>query len=53
MAEQEYDLIVTSKDVEVFYDLDLIAEHYVMTDELILYMDQTEQKWVVQVWEPK
>ncbi len=53
IAKQEYDLIVTSKDVEVFYDLDLIAEHYVMTDELILYMDQTEQKWVVQVWEPK
>lgn len=39
--------------MEVFYDLDLIAEHYVMTDELILYMDQTEQKWVVQVGQPK
>ncbi|MBI2331439.1 MAG: hypothetical protein HYU84_04625 [Chloroflexi bacterium] len=52
IAAQRYDLIVTSKDVDVFYDLDLIAEHYEMTDQLILYIPQTEQKWVVEVWEP-
>lgn len=53
IVAQEYDLIVTSKDVEVFYDLDLIPQYYEMTDQLILYMPATEQKWVVEVWEPK
>lgn len=53
IIKQEYDLIITTKDVEVFYDVDLIEVHYEMVDELILYMQQTEQKWVVQVWEPK
>jgi hypothetical protein len=49
---REYDLIITTKDVDVFYDLDLIAANYVMIDQLILHMQQTEQKWVVQIWEP-
>jgi hypothetical protein len=53
IASREYDLIVTSKDVEVFYDLDLIAQHYERVDQFILHMPATEQKWVVQVWEPK
>lgn len=53
IVEQEYDLIITSKDVEVFYDLELITQYYEMTDQLILYMPATEQKWVVDVWEPK
>lgn len=53
ITAQQYDLIVTSKDVDVFYDLDLIAEHYEMVDQLILYMPATEQKWVVEVWERK
>ena len=52
IIQQEYDLIITTKDVDVFYDLDLISEHYTMIDQLILYMYQTEQKWVVQIWEP-
>ncbi|GMV33477.1 hypothetical protein FBQ83_02220 [Chloroflexi bacterium CFX5] len=53
IAKQEYDLIITTKDVDVFYDLELIAEHYALTDTLVLYMQQTEQKWAVQVWEPR
>lgn len=53
IARQGYDLIITTKDVDVFYDVNLIGEHYEMVDELILYMQQTEQKWVVQIWEPK
>lgn len=53
IVDQEYDLIVTSKDVEVFYDLELIPQYYEMSDQLILYMPATEQKWVVEVWEPK
>lgn len=53
IARQEYDLIITTKDVDVFYDVNLIGEQYEMVDELILYMQQTEQKWVVQIWEPK
>lgn len=52
IVNQEYDLIITTKDVDVFYDLELIASHYKLVDQLILYMNQTEQKWVVQVWEP-
>lgn len=52
IAAKQYDLIITSKDVDVFYDLNLIAENYEMVDQLILYMPQTEQKWVVEVWEP-
>lgn len=53
IASQKYDLIVTSKDVDVFYSLELINKYYEMSDQLILYMPATEQKWVVQVWEPK
>ncbi|GAB4570281.1 MAG: hypothetical protein Fur0017_16540 [Anaerolineales bacterium] len=53
ISQKEYDLIVTTKDVDVFYDLDLIYQNYKMTDELILYMVATNQKWVVQIWEPK
>ncbi|MFN8432696.1 MAG: hypothetical protein U0V18_01685 [Anaerolineales bacterium] len=53
IASQEYDLIVTSKDVEVFYNLELIPQYYEMSDQLVLYMPATEQKWVVQIWEPK
>lgn len=53
IVNQEYDLIVTSKDVEVFYDLELIPQYYEMKDQLILYMPATEQKWVVEVWEPR
>lgn len=49
----EYDLIITTKDVDVFYNLNLITEKYEMIDQLILYMPATEQKWVVEVWEPK
>lgn len=52
IVRQEYDLIITTKDVDVFYDLELIAIHYELVDQLILYMNQTEQKWVVQIWEP-
>lgn len=53
ISQKEYDLIITTKDVDVFYDLDLIYQNYKMTDELILYMVATNQKWVVQIWEPK
>lgn len=53
IVDQKYDLIVTSKDVEVFYDLELIPRYYEMIDQLILYMPATEQKWVVEVWERK
>jgi hypothetical protein len=53
IVKQGYDLIITTKDVDVFYDVDLIDEHYEMVDELILYMQQTEQKWVIQIWEPR
>ncbi|GAB1470345.1 hypothetical protein MASR2M66_12220 [Chloroflexota bacterium] len=53
IAKQEYDLIIITKDVDVFYDLELIKENYEMVDQLILYMSATEQKWVVQIWEPK
>lgn len=53
IINKEYDLIITTKDVDVFYSTDLIAENYEMLDELILYMQQTEQKWVVQIWEPR
>jgi hypothetical protein len=53
ILEQKYDMIFTTKDVDVFYDLNLVAEKYNMIDQLILYMPATEQKWVVEVWEPK
>ncbi len=52
IVEREFDLVITTKDVDVFYDLGLIAENYEMKDQLILYMPQTNQKWVVQIWEP-
>lgn len=50
---QEYDLIVTTKDTDMFYDLKLVEANYEMIDQLILYMQQTEQKWVLQIWEPR
>ena len=53
IENQEYDLIITTKDVDVFYDLKLIRKYYELTNQLILYMPQTNQKWVVQIWEPK
>jgi len=53
ISAREYDLIITTKDVDVFYDVNLIVEHYEMIDQLILYMPATEQKWVAEVWEPK
>jgi hypothetical protein len=53
IAAREYDLIITTKDVDVFYDLDLIETNYAMMDEIVLRMPQTEQKWVVQIWAPK
>lgn len=53
ILNQEYDLIITTKDVDVFYDVNLISEKYEMVDQLILYMSATNQKWVVEVWEPK
>jgi len=53
ISAHEYDFIITTKDVDVFYDVNLIVEHYEMVDQLILYMPATEQKWVVEVWEPK
>lgn len=53
IVDQEYDLILTTKDVDVFYDLDLIESNYEMIDQIILYMPATEQKWVVEVWEPR
>jgi len=52
IKRKSYDLIITTKDVTVFYDLDLIAKNYKLINQLILYMPQTEQKWVAQVWEP-
>ena len=53
IKNKEYDLIYITKEMEVFYDLDLVKENYEMTDQLILYMSATNQKWVVQIWEPK
>lgn len=52
IVNQQYDLIITTKDVDVFYDLDLIPLHYELVNQLVLYMNQTEQKWVVQIWKP-
>lgn len=52
IKNQEYDLIITSKDVDVFYDLNLIAEYYSITKQLVIYMYQTDQKWVAQIWKP-
>lgn len=53
ISKQMYDLIIITKDVEVFYNLELIPQYYEMVDQLILYMPATNQKWVVEVWEPK
>lgn len=53
IIKKEYDLIITTKDVDVFYDVSLIEANYEMVDQLILYMSATNQKWVIQVWEPK
>jgi hypothetical protein len=52
IKNKEYDIIITTKDVDVFYDLNLIKEYYSMTKELVIYMNQTEQKWVAQIWKP-
>jgi len=52
IKKQKYDLIITTKDVKVFYDLDLISENYKLVNQLVLYMPETEQKWVAQIWEP-
>lgn len=52
IAAGEYDLIVTTKDVDTFYDLDLVEANYEMVAQFILHMQQSEQKWVVRVWEP-
>lgn len=49
---QKFDLIVTTKDVDTYYDLDLITEYYHLTKQIILYMPQTDQKWVAQIWYP-
>lgn len=53
IKKQEFDLIVTTKDVDIFYDLKLIARYYQSVNQIVLLMPQTNQKWVVQVWEPK
>ena len=50
IVNKEYDPIIITKDVDVFYDVSLIKANYEMIDQL---MSATEQKWVVQVWEPK
>lgn len=52
IEKQKFDLIVTTKDVDVFYDVDLIAEYYSSTKQIVLYMPQTSQKWTVQIWHP-
>ncbi|MBL8051077.1 MAG: hypothetical protein JNM46_07635 [Anaerolineales bacterium] len=52
IKNQEYDLIITAKDVDVFYDSRLITQYYSLEKQLILYMNQTEQKWVAQIWKP-
>ena len=53
IRNREYDLIITAKDVDIFYDLNLVEEYYSLTKNLILYMPQTNQKWVVYIWKPK
>ena len=41
-----------TKEMDVFYDLGLVQANYEMTDQFIVYMDATNQKWVIQLWEP-
>ncbi len=53
IANKEYDLIYITKEMDVFYDLNLVRENYEMTDQFIIYMDATNQKWVIQLWEPR
>jgi hypothetical protein len=49
---QKFDLIVTTKGVDVFYDPDLIKEHYSLAREMVLQMPQADQKWTIWIWEP-
>lgn len=53
IRNQEYDLIITAKDVDVFYDIALIEQFYSLKKQLVVYMNQTEQKWVAQIWIPR
>ncbi|MCB9144825.1 MAG: hypothetical protein H6635_05605 [Anaerolineales bacterium] len=52
ITNKEYDMIYVTKEMDVFYDLGLVQANYEMTDQFIVYMDATNQKWVIQLWEP-
>jgi len=53
IMNKEYDMIYITKDMDIFYDLNLVQTNYEMTDQFIVYMDATNQKWVIQLWEPR
>lgn len=53
VENQYYDRIMITEDYSPFCRIEIIEENYELIDRVNLYLPQSDQNWVVQVWIPK
>lgn len=52
ITNQEFDLILSTKEKNGFYHTKLINQYYASARQIIVDMPQTDQQWTVLIWRP-
>lgn len=53
VINQDFDRIMITKDYSPFCSTEIISLYYELVDNVSLYLPQSDQNWVVQVWVPR
>jgi hypothetical protein len=53
IEKQVFDLIITVKDKNSFYDLELVEKYYSQVSEISVYIPNVSENWTMLVWKPR